>query len=209
MVFVGSRFILFVFAGLCGLLAATILFLGAYNLVLDEKTATKGAVFGTLAFAFLVGLLFSWVAYKFAKNWAIAIIAAWGGIAICVPLSKVAGLHGTAFSLGAAIIGAILGFYVGRKFNMYVRSIGTAVIGSFLATRGLGSFLGGYPNETDIINNTASGKFEYNPAILGYAACMVALAVIGSIVQIRMNRGRTHDDDEMFAQEDEAQRKCC
>jgi hypothetical protein len=207
MVFFGSRFILYVFSGLVGLLIAGLIFLFTYNKILDDFSATKGAIIGTLFVSALFGGLFSFLAFKFMKNWAIAVIAAWGGIAVFVPLSKVAGLHGTAASLGVAVVGAGLGFYIGKKFNVYVRSIGTAVIGSFLFTRGAGSIIGGYPNETQIATNAAGGKFTYDPAILGYAACMIVLAIGGSVFQIRQN-GDVPTDDEMFANEDEA-KKCC
>lgn len=207
MTFFGARFILYVFSGLCGLLGSAALFFLCYNLVLDEKTATKGNLIGVLVVAFIIGLAVSYLAYKFAKNWAIAIIAAWGGIAVFVPVSKVIGLHGTWPSIGAAVLGAALGFYVGKRFNVYVRSIGTSVIGAFLATRGLGSLIGNYPSETEFINNAGDGKISYDPIILGYAACMVVLAIVGSIVQIKMNRDRPADD-EMFENEDES-KGCC
>lgn len=183
MVFFGSRFILFVFAGLCGLLIGTMAFFFSYNVLLGERTSTKVSIIATLVCCAIIALIFSWLAYKFLKNWAIAIVAAWCGIAIFLPLSKVVGLKGEDVQIGAAVLGALLGFFLGKKFNMYVRSIGTAIIGAFLATRGLGSFLGNYPSERDIIDNTTQGK--YNPIILGYVAFMIALAVIGSVVQIK------------------------
>lgn len=48
---------------------------------------------------------------------------------------------------------------------------------------------------------------NYNPVILGYVAFMVALAVVGSVVQIKMNRDQP-SDDEIFLNEDEA-KGCC
>jgi hypothetical protein len=206
MTFFGSRFILFVFAGLVGLAISTFCFLTTYNLVLGEKTATIAALGGTVFVSVMIGSVFSYLSYRFAKNWAIAIVAAWGGIAIFVPLGKVLGFNGSMYTFVAAILGAVLGFIAGKQFNVYVRSIGTAIIGAFLSTRGLGSLVGNYPSETEIINNAADGKLDYNSAILGYAATMVILAVLGSIVQIKNNRDIPEDD--VFGNEDEA-KGCC
>lgn len=206
MVFAGSKFIVLVFSGLVGVLVGTLIFLFAYNKILDQYSATKGAIIGTLLISAIIASLFSFLAFKFLKNWAIAVIAAWGGIAIFVPLSKVAGLHGSIASIGAAILGAVIGFYIGKKFNVYVRSIGTAIIGSFLFTRGVGSIVGGYPNETQIISDSVGGKFTYNKAILGYAALNIVMAIAGSIVQIRTNTPVS--EDEMFANEEEG-KTCC
>jgi hypothetical protein len=206
MVFFGARFVLYVFAVLSGLVVATLAFLLCYNLVLGEYSTTKGALIGVVVVCAILALLFSFLAYKFLKSWAIAIIAAWCGVAVFVPLSKVIGLKGTGISIGAAITGAVVGFYIGKKFNVYVRSIGTAIIGAFLSSRGLGTFIGNYPSETDIINNTSKGK--YNPVILGYVAFMICLAIIGSIFQIKTNKDKKSEDDEVFENEDEAKR-CC
>merc|ERR1711924_502295 len=120
-------------------------------------------------------------------------------------------MGGNVYVIGAAVVGAALGFYLGKTFNRYVRSIGTAVIGAFLATRGLGSILGNYPNETDFINDTADGKFHYNPYIIGYISFMIILAVAGSIVQIKFDTGKKDDNEEedAFANEKENQRCCC
>jgi uncharacterized membrane protein YqgA involved in biofilm formation len=199
MTFFGARFILYVFSTLCGILAACVVFALSYNLVLDEKTASQGGLIAVVIISFIIGLVGAYLSFKFAKNWAIAVIAAWGGIAICMPLTKVVGIHGSWAPYASAIFGAVVGFYLGKKFNVYVRSIGTSIIGAFLATRGLGSLIGNYPSESKLV----SGDFSYDPVILGYAACMVTLAIVGSIVQIRMNRDRPADD-EMFANEDEA-----
>lgn len=147
MVFYGSKFILLVFAGLCGLLVATLAFFFSYNVLLGERTSTKLSIIATLVLCGVLAFVFSWLAHKFLKSWAIAIVAAWCGIAIFLPLSKVLGLKGDGVQIGAALLGAIVGFYLGKRFNMHVRSIGTAIIGAFLATRGLGSFLGNYPSE--------------------------------------------------------------
>ena len=110
---------------------------------MNEKTATTGGVVGLMLVTLAVGLIAGWVAFKFARAWAVSLLAAWAGIAVFVQLSKVAGLTKTYFTFAAVVIGAYLGFYVGKKYIKLVRSVGTAIVGSFLTVRSLGSYIGG------------------------------------------------------------------
>ena len=182
MTFAGSKFLLWAVAFLCTLLVSFSLYFLAYNNFMNEKTATTGGVIGLMIITLIVGLVAGWVAFKFARAWAVSLLAAWAGIAIFVPLSKVVGLTKTYFTVAAAVIGACLGFYVGKRYNKLVRSVGTAIVGSFLTVRSLGSVIGNYPNENDLI---AKGKVTYDPVIIGYLVAMIALAMVGSYVQMR------------------------
>lgn len=164
---------------------------------------------GTLIFVAIVGTLVGFLSFKFARAYAVSVIAAWGGIAIFVTVIKLVGLRGTAYSITGAIIGAVLGFVLGKKYNTLVRSIGTAIIGAYFTTRGLGTFIGGYPNETDFVNNVGNGKLTYNTAIIGYVACMITLAVVGSIVQVRLYGAENAKSADEFNEEDESKRCGC
>lgn len=208
MVFFGARFIEIVFAGLVGLLVSALSFILAYNQFLNQFTATKGAIIGMLVGCFLLGAIGSYFAFRFANKWAIPVIAAWGGVAVFLPLSKLVGLHGTWVPIVFAILGAGTGFYLGLKSEFYVKRIGTSMIGAFLFTRGLGSIVGGYPSESKFASDAANGKFHYNTAILGYVACMIVLTIAGSVFQIRHYR-QNQGDDGFSGEEEENQGKCC
>lgn len=205
MVFVGARFIEFVFAGLIGIAIGGVVFLVAYNQVLNQYSASMGALIGVLIVSFLFGALGSYLGFKFAKRWAIPVVAAGGGVALILPLSKVVSLHGTPALIVSAIVGAGLGFYLGLKLEKYVKRIGTAMIGAFLFTRGLGSVIGNYPSNFE--DDASNGKFKYDPVILGYMACFITMTIVGSVFQIR--HSRENNDDEFSGEAEEHQGKCC
>ena len=207
--FAGSRFLLYAVAFLCTLLVSFVIYLFAYNNFLDEKTASTGGVVGIMVVALIFGLVAGWAAFKFAKAWAVSLLAAWAGIAIFVPLSKLAGLRGTYFTVGAAVIGAGLGFFIGKKYNKLVRSVGTAIVGSFLTTRSLGTYIGGYPNETDLVNGATKGEVTYDPAIIGYVVGMIVLAIVGAIVQMKLFKDEDKNPEDEFENEDEAKKCGC
>ena len=209
--FAGSRFLLYAVAFLCCLLVSFALYLFSYNTFMDEKSATTGGVVGIMIVALLAGILAGWLAFKFAKAWAVSLLAAWAGIAVFVPLTKVLGLTKTYFTIGGAVIGACIGFYVGKRFNKEVRSVGTAIVGSFLTVRSLGSYIGGYPNETDLVDGATKGQVTYDPAIIGYIAGMIVLAIIGTIVQMKFFKEEVAEGDKEneFSNEEESKRCGC
>jgi len=208
MTFAGAKFLFLVFAGLVGLLVTAVLFLTCYNFFLDPSKSGMGALIGLLVFTTLVGGAVGYFAYKFGKAWAVSVLAAWAGIAIGVTLVKLLGIKGTKAPVVAAMLGAASGFYFGKKFNRFIRSVGTALIGSFLLVRGIGAYAGNYPSETNFVNDVKDGgSLTYNKAIIGYFGGMVVLTIAGSLVQLRLFRDEETDKEDMFAGEDEG-RKC-
>ncbi len=143
MTFADSKFLLYAVAFLCTLLVSAAFYLVSYSLFMDEKNATTGGVVGIMVVALLLGVVAGWLAFKFARAWAVSLLAAWAGIAILVPVSKLLGLTKTYYTIGAAVIGACIGFYLGKRYNKFVRSVGTAIVGSFLTVRSLGTYIGG------------------------------------------------------------------
>ena len=155
--FAGSRFLLYAVAFLVTLAISGALYLLSYNTFMSEKNATTGGVVGVMVIALILGLVGGYLAFKFAKAWAVSVLAAWAGIAIFVPLTKVLGLTKSYYTIAGAVVGAGLGFYIGKRYNKFVRSAGTAIVGSFLTVRSLGSYIGGYPNETDLVDGATKG----------------------------------------------------
>jgi hypothetical protein len=66
-----------------------------------------------------------------------------------------------------------------------VKSVGTAMIGSFLFVRGVGTYVGGYPSETDLANAAKSGDVKnVNNYIIAYFSGMLVMTIGTSIFQM-------------------------
>jgi len=206
MTFAGAKFFFQVFALLVSLLVAAILFLASYNWFLPESTG-KGLLIGVLAFCSVVGLGAGWVAYKSGRSWAVPLLGGWVGIAVGMSVIRVVGVQKNLPTVAAAVIGAVAGFFLGHKLNRLIRSVGTAIIGSYLLIRGIGSYAGNYPSMTDFADSASEGDVPYNTAILAYFGGNIVLAIVGSIVQLRIFRDENIDKEDEFAGEDEG-RKC-
>jgi hypothetical protein len=207
MTFAGAKFLVFVVAVLVGILVDVVLFMLSYNLFFANDTKA-GVTIGVLVFTTLVGIVAAIFAHKLAKNWAVSIIAAWAGIAIGITLIKVFGVENTMVSLVTAILFAVLGFYLGKKLNKFVKTAGTAIIGSFLLVRGVGSYLGGYPGMS-FGEDVQGGNVEWTPAILGYVGGTIVLAIVGSIVQNRLFKDLDTDSNDYMENDKEAGKCGC
>jgi len=212
MTFAGAKFVPAFVSILVGILVDVVLFSLSYNLFFQTSTGS-GVVIGVLVFTTLLGCLAVYFAYRVAKGWATAILGAWAGIAIGVTLIKLFGVENIIVTLVTALLFGALGVYVGKKYNRFIRSVGTAIIGSFLLVRGIGSYAGGYPG-MNFANDAQTGDAQWTPAIIGYAVGTVVFAIVGSIVQGKLFK---HDDDEdqgkadydMMKNEDEGKKCGC
>ena len=207
MTFFGARFIFQVFAFLVFLLVTGIFFLTSYNFFLSDKHTTTTVLVIVLVAGMALGGLVSYGTYKFAKAWTVTILGAWAGIAIFLTIAKLANLNKPSESILAAVLGALLGGYVGKKLNRLIRSVGTALIGAYITTRGVGCYAGGYPSETDFAGNIKDGDFQVENNIWYYFGGMLGLFVIGTIVQLYLFRDEGKDEEDFMATEDES-RKC-
>lgn len=207
MTFFGAKFVFQVFAFLVFLLVSGIFFLISYNFFLSDKHTTTTVLVIILIAGMVLGGLVSYGTYKFAKAWTVTILGAWAGMVIFLTLSKLAGLNKSSEAILAAVLGAFVGGYVGKKLNRLVRSVGTALIGAYITTRGVGAYAGGYPSETEFVGNVQEKDFHFENNIWYYFGGMLALFVIGTIVQLYLFRDEGKDEEDFMATEDES-RKC-
>ena len=152
MTFAGAKFFFQVFAALVSLLVAAILFLASYNWFLPETTG-KGLLVGVLFVCSIIGMVAGYFAYKSGQKFAVPLLGAWVGIAVGLSLIRVVGVNSKAASAGVAIVGAFAGAFLGHKLNRLIRSLGTAIIGSYLLIRGIATYAGGYPSMTDFVDS--------------------------------------------------------
>ena len=75
------------------------------------------------------------------------------------------------------ILGGGLGFYAGLRLEVYVKTIGTAFLGSYILMRGFGFLFGGFPNSASDMKNA-----HKNNKVLFYMLGFIATFVAGSVL---------------------------
>jgi hypothetical protein len=194
MTFAGAKLLFQIFGGLVFLLTSTILFMIIYNFFLPVD-ASIGIILGVVVVAIAVGVGMAICSYKFSKEWAVPLLAAWGGIILAMLVVGIANI-----SNGYAIMALYVGFavgagYVGKKMNKLVRTTGTAFVGAGIVMKGVSMYVikGGVP---------PSNTVEW-----GLFGGLVVLSVAGTLVQLYIFRDEGKDDDDFMAAEEET-RKC-
>ena len=76
--------------------------------------------------------------FRFAEKYAAAIFACAGGAALGLILSSsVQNVHAKP---AGVIFGGLIGGYIGKQFNKYVKSIGTAIVGATMIVIGVSMY---------------------------------------------------------------------
>lgn len=146
---VGARFFEYSFGALTGLIVFSLIMFASYsaNLFHNDKDLSINTGLLVLFFilASLVGLWAAYYSRKFAHRFASIFLCGWIAGTIIVMILT---LFGTSDKLKLAItlIACICGGMVGRKFRQEVRVLGTAMIGGFMVSYGLGQYIGGFPS---------------------------------------------------------------
>ena len=110
-----------------------------------------------------------------------------------------------------AIDGAVGGVcaYFSHRVQKYIKTVGTAVIGSFMLFKGIGNYLHGFPKLLDAIQTGEIDEHELNQAYegklgqraLAYLAGIVVTAVLGSFVQLKVTCKEQAEEDDMMSKE--------
>lgn len=189
----GGKFINYVVAGVVGAAASLVVFLACYSMFLTDDVKTPTLV-GVVVFSVAAGTLLSFMSYKFFKAMAVPIIAGAGGAVIALLLSKLAGVGSAKADTVFVILGVFVGLYLGKLYNVYVRSFGTALLGSFLLVRGIGCYAPGWPADlgTDIVSQQGKGIYLY-------FAGFVLFTILGFMFQLK-----DYKDDEQEENKDDA-----
>lgn len=155
----------------------------------------------------IVSAALAYYSLGFANKYASSLLAAWcGGALVALLLSPITALDGK-IKMCLIIIAAIAAFYFGKKVNKQIKSIGTAIIGSFFMMHGLGQYLGGFPpivgsgvdieingkTYDDVTNNLSAAYILY---LLGF----IFFSGLGSYIQMKFV---AHDDFELFGHNDD------
>jgi hypothetical protein len=145
----GARFFEYSFGGLTGLIVFTLIMSASYSANLFHNDKDLSINTGLLIlFTILAILAAVWAAYysrKFAHRFASIFLCGWIGGVFTVMMLTLVGCDGK-LKLALTLIACICGAMVGRKYRNEVRVVGTAIIGAFMITYGLGQYIGGFPS---------------------------------------------------------------
>ena len=200
--FAGAKFLFFGFAALVFLLVSALLFLIIYNFL--PVSAGLPVVIGTLVVSILAGFGVSFFTFKFGKEWAVCLLAAWGGIVLALIIVELFGITNPMIELVLVVVLAVGCGYVGKQMNKLIRCLGTAFVGAFLIVRGIAFYAGGYPSEFGSID---AEDLKEDSSLLAYFIGFLLITVVGTLCQLYFFRNEGKDDDDYMATEDEG-RKC-
>ena len=176
MTFAGAYFIVYLLSGVSAIFVCVFFYAIVSNIFFTVKTGT-GIKVTVLILALALAAAAAYFGKKLIQHWGSSIIAALaGGMGVKFLFTIVGLLNGWA-QLAGVILGAALGFYLGLKVEVYVKTIGTAFLCSYILMRGFGFIFGGFPDSASDIKN--AGK---NNMVIYYMLGFIVIFVGGSVL---------------------------
>lgn len=181
--FFGGKFLRITFGIFVFLIVSVLLFSILYNLNLI-KGLNQGKLFVFILVAIgcvLVGGVVAFFTQKFAHHWFVPIGAAVGMAALVAFVLAAFKTIPSWARIAGMIVGAFIGFWVSSYIQRYVKAGATALLGSILLFKGIGSFVGGFPSfaMAEMKSNTT------NPIFYGYMVGMVVFWGLGYFIQLK------------------------
>ena len=190
----------------------TIMFIFIYQYIIPSGTVDS-IIYVVLAVSIIGGLFVSYVVLQYKKA-AFGIIL---GIAVAIVVGQVLynlvlrlfnknnAIIQAAFYVVLIVIFAIVGKLAFKPFII----IGTSLVGSYALVRGVSIFIGGFPNESTIIDLMSKGETEQlkkllTPLFYVYMAVWFVASIAASIAQFKIN---SEDDDEEINEDTESGKK--
>jgi len=95
------------------------------------------------------------------------------------------------------VVAAIIGVYIGRTFNKYVKSFGTAIVGATMLVVGVSMYdkkmsVDEIPSKDDLKDKAMLGRY------IGYSAGWIILTCLGTFIQLKFITADDCDDDDMM-----------
>lgn len=218
MTFYGAKFIIYtlgflIFAAIQGIfftISYSAGFIDPYALyrssIEDGSTAALAVVIA------LIGIVLGCVAAKYLINFAslhlVPIIAFVCGSLGGFMLTATLPLDGDLIYVKILLDGACGGVcaYFSYRANQHIKTGGTAIIGSFLLFKGIGSFVGGFPKLLDAMQSGAIDQEELDKAMDGelgeraiaYLVGTVLTAIAGYYIQLKITCKEVADEYDMM-----------
>ena len=211
--FYGSKFIISVFGLLIFLLTQVVFWGILYNTKMfkpEEIEEKKAMIIGVGVVLFALGGVVAYYMARFADKYAVSLISGWVGGIIGFMFIGATPMPAPAKILIIAVLAGAAGYY-SFKVQRYMKSAGTAIIGSFILFRGIGNYVGGYP---EVMSHHGSGESDQVDAALEkmndeekgyflfYLGGTIAFAVLGTWVQLTYVEKKKEEDEDFMKQED-------
>jgi hypothetical protein len=172
MCFAGAKFLFQLFGGMIFLATATVVFGGVYNAFLPPDT-NMYIVGGLAAVAIGLGVGAAIFTYKFAKEWSVSLLAAWGGVVLALVIVKLAKIDNATATIALCVVGAVGAGYLGKQMNKLVSTAGTAFVGAGFVIKGIMMTL----DSRDLANVQKD-----DPMVWGLLGGLVFLSITGTLV---------------------------
>lgn len=180
MAFFGTKFLFFIFGSIIGLIIALILFCVCYALFLPPNTEV-GLLAGVICVCVLLGGLGAYFSYHFSKKYTVPILGLAAGIFACLMLARILSLK-QIYSISLAIVGGIIGWFLGQKLRGIIKAVSTSIVGSFLFVRGVGLYAPGFPSEIQVDVKEIAKDPNANIELIGYLVAFIVIAIAGAVV---------------------------
>jgi hypothetical protein len=204
MTFAGAKFLFQLVSAFVTMITSILFYTVCSNLFFDAKTAAWLKVI-VLLLALALGVAAAYFSYKLTTKFAIPIVAGAGGAFGFKLIASVAGIRNEYAVIAILVVGIAAGIFLGMKLNFYVKTIGTAFLGSYMFTRGLGFMFGGFPEIGDV---KKLHEIKGHDKIIYYFIGFIVLFIAGSVVQYKLFHVEGEEKDDTFVGEDDGEKKC-
>lgn len=171
---------------------------GGNKAIIAVVIGVLGLILGGVAAKYLI---------KFAHKFLVPIIAFVCGSLAAFLFTSTLPLNGDLVFLKIGIDGVVGGAcaFFSHRVQKYIKTVGTAIIGSFMLFKGIGNYAHGFPKLLDALQTGEIDQSELNDAYEGnmgqravlYLVGVVLTAILGSYIQLKVTCKEQADDDMM------------
>lgn len=207
MIFFGSRYVVLTFSALlffAGLGVSSGLMI---NLGIVKSTSETQIVVAVFALCLAIAIACAWFGAKFADKWSTVVLAVWVGVVLVIILCSAASIKDNTAKAVLCTLGGLAGWKFGQSNKKYIKSIGTALIGSFMLAYGIAQEVGGFPPifetagtiEIDGVNTELDDEqIETLSVTAAYLGGILFFTCLGGFVQLKYITADDEDEDDMM-----------
>lgn len=140
MVFAGAKLVIGIFSAAVFFSVTCLLFFVFYNILLPPSTPGYAIIIVGVLSAVAAGFA-AYFSQAFAKKFAVALIAGWGGIVLALIVSEIAGVTNATLTIVLSLGFGCVGFALGQYMNDLVKCTVTAFVGAGLTMKGVSFYV--------------------------------------------------------------------
>jgi hypothetical protein len=195
MVFAGAKLVIAIFSGAVFFSVTCLLFFVFYNILLPPSTPGYVVIIVGVLSALVAGFT-AYFSQAFAKKFAVALIAGWGGIVLALIIAEIAGVTSATLIVALSLLFGVLGFTLGQYMNSIVKCTVTAFVGAGLTMKGVSFYvldISAYSN-----GHVSVESAESDQTLWILIASLFVLFITGTIVQLRFSDDNNLDKDDDY-----------